>query len=173
MFLFGGVRARESTEKATCMHEQQDRAGGVEERGVERLKARRSALKEQERVIVSQRRWRGGERRGKTEGSTICLERTREGHRQPEQWNRFKGSGGERSERRGGRGGSAYGLFRADRYLLELTKLVMSGTVVKRKKRRKKEGKKEKIQNKERIKMKPERRQKERIKKKTERRQQE
>ena len=54
MFLFGGVSARESTEKAKCMHEQQDRGGGVEERGVERVSARRSSLKEQERVIVSQ-----------------------------------------------------------------------------------------------------------------------
>ena len=78
MFLFGGVGARESTEKAKCMHEQQDRG---ERRGGER---------------------RGGERRGKSERSTIFLKRTREGHRQSEQWNRFKGSGGERSERRGG-----------------------------------------------------------------------
>ena len=52
---------------------------------------------------TSHHRSSGGERRGKRKRSTIFLERTREGHRQPdEHWNRFKGIIWETSERRGG-----------------------------------------------------------------------
>ena len=53
---------------------------------------------------TSHRRSPGGQLRGdKKKHSTIFLERTREGHRQlDEHWNRFKGNGGETSERRDG-----------------------------------------------------------------------
>ena len=51
---------------------------------------------------TSQHRSPGGERRWKRKRYTIFLERTREGHRQSgEHWNRFKGTVGETSERRG------------------------------------------------------------------------
>ena len=54
---------------------------------------------------------------------TIFLERTREGHRQSdEQWNCFKGNAGEKFCETGC---SAYGLFRAHRYHLELNRTIV------------------------------------------------
>ena len=58
-----------------------------------------------------------GERRGKRKREKIFLERTREGHRQSDEyWICFKGNVGENSET----GWSAYGFCREHRYHLEL-----------------------------------------------------